>query len=128
LRLRPKEKVEMEILAKPKSIFASKAAWGGLIALVSAASPFISMITGVDITQDDINTGVNSISEVTQAVGGLVGFGMVLWSRLQKKSVPATIGSTNKSVEVSIPTTTSVTSPPSASAAASTAPRTTARR
>lgn len=100
------------ILAQPKNFLKSKTIWGGITMLVSALAPIASTFLGVDINADDVNTGVSLVADAVQGIGAVVGFGLVLIGRFQKKVSPVVFGSgTEKSVSVEVPKATASATP-----------------
>lgn len=91
------------INAQPKNIVKSTTLWGGAIMFLSALAPFLSSLLGVDITADDINTGVSKVADAVQAVMGVVGFAVVIIGRFKRTVQPVTFGSENKTVSVTVP-------------------------
>ena len=86
-------------LAQPKNFLASKTIWGGLIA---AASAIVPVLTGGEVTTEDVQQVGAGVEQIIQIGGGLLGFILVLWGRFSKKAQPVVIGSTANPVPVAI--------------------------
>lgn len=62
---------------KTKSFFSSSSIWG----LILMAAPLIGELVGIEVTQEDIQTGTNVVDTAVKSVVGFFGFVLGIYGR-----------------------------------------------